>query len=34
MHVNVVELINTGYRYDTPNTGTLTNALTTGFFIG
>ena len=33
MHANVVELINTGYPYNTPNTRTLSNALTTGFFI-
>ena len=33
MHVNVVELKITGYPYNTPNTGTLSNALTTGFFI-
>ena len=33
MHVNVVELKITGYPYNTPNKGTLTNALTTGFFI-
>ena len=33
MHVNVVELIITGHPYNTPNTGTLSNTLTTGFFI-
>ena len=33
MHVNVVELKITGYPYNTPNTRTLSNTLTTGFFI-
>ena len=33
MHVNVVELKITGYPYNTPNTGTLSNALTIGFFF-